>query len=97
MNKRTASRIPENTAAGSGVVFAPDGYILTNDHVVRNAPRPVVTLTYGASLTATVVGINTAIIAMAQGIDFVKKSTRKALDFFDPKLSLDISPAPKAV
>ena len=33
--------------AGSGVVIAPDGYILTNDHVVHNAKQLTVTLTNG--------------------------------------------------
>ena len=46
----------DQTGAGSGVVIAPDGYILTNDHVVQNADRLKVRLTDGATLSATVIG-----------------------------------------
>lgn len=42
--------------AGSGVVIAPDGYILTNDHVVQNAQSLKVRLTDGTSLSATLIG-----------------------------------------
>ncbi|MGD8800830.1 MAG: trypsin-like peptidase domain-containing protein, partial [Desulfobacterales bacterium] len=42
--------------AGSGVVIAPDGYILTNDHVVQKGNRLQVRLTDGAVLSATVIG-----------------------------------------
>jgi S1-C subfamily serine protease len=47
---------PEQTGAGSGVIIAPDGYILTNDHVVHHAKRLTVTLTDGTSFGASVVG-----------------------------------------
>jgi S1-C subfamily serine protease len=46
----------EQLGAGSGVVIAPDGYILTNAHVVKQAERLKVTLTEGATLAATPVG-----------------------------------------
>ncbi len=46
----------DQTGAGSGVVIAPDGYILTNDHVVQNADRLNVRLTDGTSLSATLIG-----------------------------------------
>jgi S1-C subfamily serine protease len=44
------------TASGSGVVVAPDGYILTNDHVVQDAARMTVILTDGTRLNASLVG-----------------------------------------
>lgn len=50
------SRWSENIGTGSGVIIAPDGYILTNDHVVQNEKQLSVTLTNGTTLTATVVG-----------------------------------------
>jgi len=50
----------EQLGAGSGVVIAPDGYILTNDHVVHNAKHLTVTLTNGTTLGATVVGTDPA-------------------------------------
>jgi len=42
--------------AGSGVVIAPDGYLLTNHHVVQGAAHLSVTFTDGAAVAAEVVG-----------------------------------------
>jgi S1-C subfamily serine protease len=47
---------PQAAGAGSGVVIAPDGYILTNSHVVRTARTLHVGLTDGRVLPATIVG-----------------------------------------
>lgn len=56
-SSRTSS---EQAAAGSGVVIAPDGYIITNQHVVHQASQLTVLLTDGKSVDATIVGEDAA-------------------------------------
>ncbi|MDB5479430.1 MAG: hypothetical protein JWO83_483 [Caulobacteraceae bacterium] len=41
---------------GSGVLFAPDGYLLTNSHVVAGAAKVTASLTDGRRFAATVIG-----------------------------------------
>ncbi|MGE4542790.1 MAG: S1C family serine protease [Pedobacter sp.] len=50
----------EPAGAGSGVIIAPDGYILTNDHVVQAATHLTVILQDGTCLEATRVGADPA-------------------------------------
>jgi S1-C subfamily serine protease len=54
---RVRGRVPsERASAGSGVTISPDGYILTNRHVVSEAARLEVILNDGRPFTAELVG-----------------------------------------
>ncbi len=48
--------IPPQASAGSGVVISPDGYVVTNNHVVSEANEVTVTFNDGRTSTARVVG-----------------------------------------
>src|ERR1700730_10265853 len=45
---------------GSGVVFTPDGYLLTNNHVVAGAAQLVASMPDGRQIDATPVGYDPA-------------------------------------
>ncbi len=49
-------RYREQTSGGSGVIISPDGYVVTNHHVVDNATRLTVKLPEGKTYDAKLVG-----------------------------------------
>ena len=75
VGKQPRRHWPEREGAGSGVVIAPDGYILTNSHVVHNARRLTTTFTDGTQVMARLIGEDPAtdlavIRAEASGLSY---------------------------
>ncbi len=54
------TREQERQGSGSGVIIRPDGYIVTNNHVVQNATKIEVTLNNNKTYEATVIGTDPA-------------------------------------
>ncbi|MEZ5043699.1 MAG: Do family serine endopeptidase [Saprospiraceae bacterium] len=55
-NRRGAPEPQRQQGSGSGVIISPDGYIVTNNHVVADADEVLVTLNDHQTFTATVIG-----------------------------------------
>ena len=53
---RRRGRNPSPEGGGSGAIFAPDGYLLTNSHVVHDAPRLTVRMLDGTEHAGELVG-----------------------------------------
>lgn len=54
--RRAREYLQQVRALGSGFVISPDGYIATNNHVVRNATEITVSFNHGETLTASIIG-----------------------------------------
>jgi serine protease Do len=78
---------------GSGFIISPDGIILTNAHVVRDAKDVTVKLSDRREYTAKVLGLDTATdIAVlkidAKGLPVVRLGDPKSLEVGDPVLAI---------
>ncbi|HOI59060.1 MULTISPECIES: trypsin-like peptidase domain-containing protein [unclassified Methanoculleus] len=60
VEKNLQGRRGEQIGAGSGVIVAPEGYIMTNNHVVQGAGRIEVRMPDGTALPARLVGADAA-------------------------------------
>lgn len=56
VGRAVPNTVPDPGGTGSGVLVAPDGYILTNHHVVEKADHLRVTLTDGSAMGAVFIG-----------------------------------------
>ncbi len=82
--RRQNRRRFEPAGAGSGIVLTPDGYILTNFHVVQHADVIEVVFTDGSRYQAAVVGLDPAsdlavIRAAASGLPYLTLGDSAAL------------------
>ncbi len=74
------TREQERQGSGSGVIIRPDGYIVTNNHVVQNASKIEVTLNNNKTYSATVIGTDPATDVALIKIDAAGLPTLKFAD-----------------
>jgi serine protease Do len=86
--------VPE-TGAGTGIIISPDGYIVTNDHVVSGAQSVTVTLSDGSTFAATIVGTDTqtdlaVVKVVANNLSYLHflNNSLGQLDVLDPVIAV---------
>jgi serine protease Do len=86
--------VPE-TGAGSGIIISPDGYIVTNNHVVTGAQKVTVTVSDGSVYGATIVGTDTqtdlAVVKIdASNLSYLHflNNSQQQLDVLDPLVAV---------
>ena len=48
--------VPQEGSSGSGSIIDTRGYVLTNNHVIENAHRVFISLSYGSQFEGTIIG-----------------------------------------
>lgn len=88
LGRNTPQRPRTRTTAtsGSGVILDPDGYILTNLHVIDGASQLIVTLTDGRNSVAKVVGTDPETDLAVLKIDLPQLPTARLADVHDLKI-----------
>jgi serine protease Do len=83
------------TGAGSGIIISPEGYIVTNNHVVDGANKVTVTLSSGSTYEATVVGTDAetdlAVVKIdTSGLDYLHflENSLEQLGVLDPVVAV---------
>jgi len=83
------------TGAGSGIIISPEGYIVTNNHVVEGASKVTVTLSSGDTYEATIVGrdaeTDLAVVKIdASGLDYLHflNNSLEELGVLDPVVAV---------
>jgi serine protease Do len=83
------------TGAGSGIIISPEGYIVTNNHVVEGANKVTVTLSSGSTYEATIAGTDVetdlAVVKIgASGLDYLHflDNSLEQLGVLDPVVAV---------
>ena len=88
-------QVVPQTGAGSGIIISPEGYIVTNNHVVEGASKVTVTLSSGDTYEATIVGrdaeTDLAVVKIdASGLDYLHflNNSLEELGVLDPVVAV---------
>src|SRR4029453_13741012 len=81
--RQRRGRMPALEGAGSGFLFTPDGYLITNHHVVDGTEKVVATLDDGSEQAAELVGADAdtdiAVLRLRAGVPYLGLGTSATL------------------